>query len=137
MLNPVKNSTECVSFPSRSFDYIPFIRGSSEEHCESYTLTQFPPTLQKKVTLLQYFRDYMRENAGANPTSASSAPSTSNESSIPAVYVKKWLRTKHGMVFRLSNKNVQVLCVQYTRNIQSKSSPTLIRYLILSHGKMN
>ena len=39
-----------------------------------------------------------------SPKSASAMSSMSN----PPVYVKKWMRTKHAIMFRLSNKIVQV-----------------------------
>lgn len=31
-----------------------------------------------------------------------------NGKALPTVYVKKWMRTKHAIMFRLSNKIVQV-----------------------------
>jgi len=33
------------------------------------------------------------------------------------VYVKKWVKTKHALLFRLSNKIVQVKCIHYSRLI--------------------
>ena len=91
----------------------------------THSLLDYPKELQKKVTLLQHFRSYLENNAsttgtGTNgPTSGKSANTESDvemkdESGLqksingPVVYVKKWMRTKHAIMFRLSNKIVQV-----------------------------
>lgn len=91
----------------------------------THSLLDYPKELQKKVTLLQHFRSYLENNAattgtGTNgPTSGKSANTESDvemkdesgqqkSSNGPVVYVKKWMRTKHAIMFRLSNKIVQV-----------------------------
>lgn len=66
-------------------------------------MSDFPPEreLQKKVTLLQHFRNYLYADSkiefdkDASPDGGYS-------------YVKKWMKTKHAIMFRLSNKIVQV-----------------------------
>ena len=56
--------------------------------------------LMKKVTLLQHFRNYLYNENRMDPDTGN----------FPAgyVYVKKWMKTKHAIMFRLSNKIVQV-----------------------------
>eukprot|EP00854_Cymbomonas_tetramitiformis_P007815 gene7815-9283_t len=60
-----------------------------------------PPSMQKKVVLLAHFRSYLeRRNKGRPPL----APATDAR----LHYVKKWLKTNHAIIFRLSNKTIQV-----------------------------
>jgi polo-like kinase 1 len=51
--------------------------------------------------LLQHFRNYLYSDTKVEATS--DAPSDSGY-----CYVKKWMKTKHAIMFRLSNKIVQV-----------------------------
>ena len=70
----------------------------------THLLTDYPKELQKKVTLLQHFRSYLENN---NPPQKSEDVEMS-DGNTAAIYVKKWMRTKHAIMFRLSNKIVQV-----------------------------
>ena len=76
-----------------------------EGHEHYYSLTEFPSTLEKKVKLLNYFRNYMKEHllkAGANM-----AVRDGDElSRIPAL--KTWFRTSRAVVMHLTNGTVQV-----------------------------
>jgi polo-like kinase 1 len=80
---------------------------------KQHTLKEYPKDLQKKVTLLQHFWSYlegspsqktlMQKNEQAQESGAA------NKRVIDEiVYVKKWMRTRHAIMFRLSNKVVQV-----------------------------
>ncbi|XP_077428247.1 serine/threonine-protein kinase PLK1 [Vanacampus margaritifer] len=64
-----------------------------------------PPTLNKKITLLKYFRNYMSEHllkAGANM-----APREGDElARLP--YLSVWFRTKSAIVLHLSNGTLQI-----------------------------
>ena len=73
------------------------------EEVEVMDLSDHPPALHKKVTLLKHFSKYLTQRA----TPPSSTPSSSSPSSLP--YVRKWLRTKHAIFFRLSCGSVQVI----------------------------
>ncbi|XP_049575790.1 serine/threonine-protein kinase PLK1 [Syngnathus scovelli] len=73
---------------------------------ESYmTVAAYPPALNKKITLLKYFRNYMSEHllkAGANM-----APREGDElARLP--YLSLWFRTKSAIVLHLSNGTVQI-----------------------------
>jgi POLO box duplicated region len=75
----------------------------------THTLDKYPESLQKKVTLLKHFRDYLlhqQDNEGGDDAAPqiykSVAPSD-------LVYVKKWVRTKHAILFALSNRTVQAI----------------------------
>lgn len=79
-------------------------------------LTDFPKELQKKVTLLQHFRSYLEGDIKQETVlEAEASPSQS-------VYVKKWMRTRHAIMFRLSNKIVQVNFQDHTEIILSSES---------------
>jgi hypothetical protein len=84
--------------------------------------TPHPHQLNKKITLLKYFKNYLLEQSNKAEEPVALAP-TSN-----LVYVKKWLRTKLAIIFRLSNKIVQVNFFDHTKIILS-SEATVITYI--------
>jgi POLO box duplicated region len=105
--------------------------GSSDVH--NYTLSDFPVALQKKTTLLTHFRNYLREQskdcvntpsqrsvaaaaAAAANSGAHVAAATGHGSTADAclVHVKKFVRTRHAILFRLSNRSVQVVFFDQT-----------------------
>ena len=88
-----------LSLEGHQFAYIEKL--DRREEVLTYALTDYPKALQKKVTLLQHFRSYLDSEAGERTT-------CEEESEPKAVYVKKWMRTKHAALFRLSCKVVQV-----------------------------
>ncbi len=87
-----------------------------------WTLADYPNELSKKVTLLQHFRGYLDGSAEGEIgvcTSTSPKPliqpskikrNLTREQRMEGllVYVKKWMKTKHAILFRLSNCVVQV-----------------------------
>jgi len=87
----------------------------------SHTLTDYPKELQKKVTLLQHFRSYLEgDSKGAGEQNADDSNTKSNDKNV--TYVKKWMRTRHAIMFRLSNKIVQVNFQDHTEIILSSES---------------
>jgi polo-like kinase 1 len=86
----------------------------------SHTLVKYPKELQKKVTLLQHFRSYL-EGEGAGKEDKDKEDGLQRKITNP-VYVKKWMRTKHAIMFRLSNKIVQVNFQDHTEIILSSES---------------
>lgn len=78
-----------------------------------YSFANFPAELQKKVTLLQHFKSYLEQNYDPQEKEQLVQRNKLNQANkllYPpgSVYVKKWMRTKHAIMFRLSNKIVQV-----------------------------
>jgi polo-like kinase 1 len=63
--------------------------------------------LQKKVTLLHHFRNYLLDTK--TPTKC--------ESLAESIYVKKWVKSKHAIMFRFSDKTVQVVFTDSTQVI--------------------
>jgi polo-like kinase 1 len=107
-----------------AFEYIEKKAGERADTISSYTLSEYPQEreLQKKVTLLQHFRNYLY--ADANKIEL-----TENKES-GSCYVKKWMKTKHAIMFRLSNKIVQVNFTDRTEIILS-SEQKLVTYINL------
>lgn len=126
------------------FEHIPRRSSSSpsaEVVRERLSLDNYPSALKKKVLLLQHFRNYLlnsgakksgsNENGamseGMTDTSADmsdgsncSSPKTRRSSSANnMVYVKKWLRTKHAILFRLNDRTVQVIFYDHTEVVLS------------------
>ena len=62
------------------------------------------------MTLLQHFWSYLEGNEKPKTLLEKNADSTApKERKVKdIVYVKKWMRTRHAIMFRLSNKVVQV-----------------------------
>jgi polo-like kinase 1 len=91
------DSTKIVaSCDGESFQYTCKSPGNREEETENYSFSSFPQDLQKKVTLLQHFRKHL------------AISSVFGTSEVELVFVKKWMVTEHAIIFRLSNKIVQV-----------------------------
>jgi polo-like kinase 1 len=81
----------------------------------THSLEQFPDALQKKVTLLKHFRSYLIEQQSKAEDGDWFSPSAR---AIPSgghmVYLKKWVRTKHAIFFRLSDQTVQIVFYDHT-----------------------
>merc|ERR1712109_336288 len=70
-----------------------------------YTMTEYPPEIEKKVKLLNYFMNYMKEHllkAGANMQSRDG----DELSRIP--FLRTWFRTSRAVVMFLTNGTVQI-----------------------------
>jgi polo-like kinase 1 len=101
----------------------------------THSLTDYPKDLQKKVTLLQHFRSYL-ENNQANKEDVEmreespqqQTPLSPKSTTTATIYVKKWMRTKHAIMFRLSNKIVQVSFQDHTE-ILLNSESRLVTYV--------
>jgi polo-like kinase 1 len=74
------------------------------------------------VTLLQHFRGYL-EGDQTNLRGSQGSDEEGNRKNL--VYVKKWMRTKHAIMFRLSNKIVQVNFQDTTEIILSSETRTV------------
>lgn len=92
----------------------------------SHPLIDYPKKLDKKVLLLQHFKNYLEKD----PKSILSEESQNTE--VPkvndVVYVKKWMKTRHAIMFRLSNKIVQV-CFEDRTEIILNSENREVTYI--------
>lgn len=90
----------------------------SEPAIATHTLEKFPDTLQKKVTLLKHFRNYLIDQQSKVDDNDWFNPSPREMSSgRQMVYLKKWVRTKHAIFFRLSDQTVQIVFYDHTEVI--------------------
>ncbi|KAL4164359.1 hypothetical protein KRP22_004225 [Phytophthora ramorum] len=126
------DSTKMISSADgRAFEYIE--RQSSQnpgpEHRVCYTLENYNPALKKKVTLLGHFKGYLVDARAENDeadalenqlarsfvlssrevgTNISVVGGSANHGSAQSmVFVKKWVKTRHAVLFQLSNGTVQ------------------------------
>ena len=97
MLSPNNHGVEFIDREGRSSDM---------------TIDAYPQELHKKITLLKYFKNYMNEHLlnGGDASQAAAAGQTLS-------HVKKWIRTKHAIVFRLSAGVIQVNFFDHTKLI--------------------
>ncbi len=106
-----------------NFHYIE--RGlDKQEKFNAHTLNKYPDELEKKVKLLRYFKSYLdgEQNTKIDNTELNKIDDTGDKSNKGLAYVKKWMRTKHAIMFRLSNKIVQVCFQDHTEIILSSES---------------
>ena len=78
------------------------------------TVDDYPDHLRKKITLITYFRNYLTRSRSPKDGSPDVVPCSKGKPAVTTadsdlVYVKRWLKTKYAIIFRLSNKSVQVL----------------------------
>ena len=126
------DSTKIVLDPNGyHFDYYERRSVDRQDIGKEYTLTEYPKELQKKVTLLQHFRSYLE---GSEKPATKELPVTVEGEKLPerkvkdVVYVKKWMRTRHAIMFRLSNKVVQVNFQDHTE-IMLSSETKVVTYV--------
>jgi len=119
---------------------------------ETHTLTTYPSSLQKKVILLKHFRNYLVEqhkrseekgsdknskdvivtdlesNSNIEPPTTIKPSAKSGVDEDELCYLKKWVRTRHAILFRLSNRTVQVVFFDHTEVLLS-SEAKLVTYV--------
>ena len=111
------NCLLCKNFSN--FDYIERRTSDKQDIISTHTLTDYPKELTKKVTLLQHFKSYL-ENDKNNTNNTNEEIKESDGKT--GVYVKKWMKTRHAIMFRLSNKIVQVNFTDKTEIILSSEN---------------
>ena len=106
-----------------------YIERNSQEKTEIITphlfSEEFNKDLNKKVILLQHFKAYLLEE---NKNTPIERKESENIDEKQYVYVKKWMKTKHAILFRLSNKIVQVSFLDQTEIILS-SETKIVTYM--------
>ena len=138
------DSSKIILNPTTNvFNYIERRMSDKQELISTYTMNDYPKELQKKVTLLHHFKNYLE---GENSSNDNQTPSNANNNEgenkeekdedkdkdkekdkKPFTYVKKWMRTRHAIMFRLSNKIVQV-CFQDKTEIILSSESRVVTY---------
>ena len=122
------DSSKIILNPNTNvFYYIERRMTDKQEVIVTHNMNDYPKELQKKVTLLQHFKNYLEgENANNNnkevPKDENKDEKDKENPDKPFTYVKKWMRTRHAIMFRLSNKIVQVCFQDHTEIILSSES---------------
>ena len=104
---------------------------SPEPQRFTHRLSDFPVSLNKKVTLLKHFKSYLHGQEDNR-----SSPVSGEEKEVRAfgsgdrdmIYVKKWVKTRHAILFRMSNRTVQVAFFDETEIILA-SQAKLVTYV--------
>ena len=113
----------------KKFFYIERNPIDKQEIVKSYFLEDYPKELQKKVTLLNHFYNYLKGDTTETTISDKEGEKKEEkESDKPYIYVKKWMRLKHAIMFRLSNKIIQV-CFQDKTEIILSSESRVVTYV--------
>lgn len=92
-----------------------------ETTIQTHSLEDYPAALKKKVTLLKHFRNYLVQqhmNDGDDCIFPSSSQGDFD-------YVKKWVRTKHAILFLLSNRTVQAIFFDQTELLLTPDGKTV------------
>ena len=137
------DSSKIILNPTtKQFYYIERRASDKQEIINSHYINDFPKDLQKKVTLLNHFKNYLEGES--NPVESQQSNEEKGEANQenedkdkdkdkkdkdkPFTYVKKWMRTRHAIMFRLSNKIVQV-CFQDKTEIILSSESRVVTYV--------
>jgi len=108
---------------TKNFNYMDRRPSDKQDVVTIYSLENYPEEIKKKVTLLQHFKNYLEgEKKEDNQIDEEI------DAKYSGVYVKKWMKTKHALMFRLSNKIVQVNFTDHTEIILN-SENKLVTYL--------
>ena len=115
------DSTKIILNPKdSSFTYM------EEEMIESFTLSDYPKELEKKVIVSGHFKKYLEGDIKFDLGEDLSTKEEVDETT--PVHLKKWIMTKHAIMFRLSNKIVQVIFTDDTEII-ANSINEVITYI--------
>lgn len=110
------DSTKIIYDPYlETIEYINKKTSDNPDRIEKYHIKEFPAHLKKKLTLLQHFQSYLENNIHKKKHLLQ--PYNEDDTQDKSIVVKKWMRTKHAIIFRLSNKIVQVVFFDHTEII--------------------
>ncbi|KAJ3342186.1 DNA topoisomerase 1 [Gonapodya sp. JEL0774] len=109
-------SSLVVSPDNKYFEYLYKTPGRNEMNRSRARMDNFPEVLQKKVTLLQHFRQYIKDNLSKHMPSYC----FSDTEVVNMDFVTKHVRSQQAVVFRLSNKIVQLNFFDHTKVILSE-----------------
>lgn len=122
--------TKIIYDPTRDyFEYLERRNQDKTDILKCFYLKKYPKELHKKVTLLLHFRSYLEGiTAPVTYYSDDAEEVPNNCRDTPMIYLKKWMKTRHASLLRLSNKIVQVAFSDKTEIILSSES-RLVTYV--------
>ncbi|OQS02401.1 kinase [Thraustotheca clavata] len=112
------DATKIIGSPDdRSFEYMD---NSSTNEMDSprktYSMPNFDKSLNKKVTLMKHFKEYLKEEEKTKEDLrvllehldrlSRTTPMCTTDSQL--IYIRKWVKTRHAILFRLTNDTIQV-----------------------------
>lgn len=100
----------------------------------NYTLSEYPESLNKKVTLLKHFRNYLLDQQQKAKEELSFEAIFAEGSPSQFIYIKKWIRTKHAILFRLSDQTVQIVFYDQTEILLTPDDQA-ITYVDKNHSR--
>jgi len=112
----VFNDSTRVIMPS-NMSKVEYLVKNSDQQRESlyvYGVDNYPKELEKKVLLLKHFKNYLLEGDKKEDDLWKDQETGDKENKLSPgkgnslIYIKKWMKTKHATMFRLSNKIIQV-----------------------------
>lgn len=110
------DSTKLIYDPyQETIEYVNKKVSDKVDRNEKYLIKDYPQHLKKKVTLLEHFKGYLENNIHKKRHLLQPVEEATIEDR--SIVVKKWMRTKHAIIFRLSNKIVQVIFFDQTEII--------------------
>ena len=122
--------TKLIFDPKKEyFEYLERKPLEKNDKLRCYWLKKYPKDLHKKVTLLLHFRSYLesiKPPVTYYSEEAEEVPPSMRDAAM--VYLKKWMKTRHASLLRLSNKIVQVAFSDKTEIILSSESK-LVTYV--------
>ena len=113
------DSTKMLAFSEDFFYYIE--RVEREDIIKKNSFRDYPMELKKKVSLFNHFKGYLQtETENRHSVRASDI----DEKKL--VYVRRWFRSKHAVIFRLNNKSVQVIFIDQSELLINSISKQLL-----------
>jgi len=110
-----------LKLDNEHFNYYDRKKDTKIEEVFTHSITNYPKDLQKKVILLQHFKNYLDKELKEEGNKKAI-----NVNNVREEYVKKWLHSKHAIIFRLSNKIVQVSFEDKTEIILSSEDKNVV-----------
>eukprot|EP00961_Rhodomonas_salina_P190167 2565653-Rhodomonas_salina.1 len=102
------------------FEYMERVRGEEglkRDVLKPCNFLSAPKELAKKVTLTEHFQSYLEQGGGGSQRACGAEDGEKRGeggNSGAGVYVRKWMRTRHSVIFRLSDNSVQVAFLDET-----------------------
>lgn len=116
------DSTKILAQNEDHFYYVE--RVAKEDLPKRYSFADYPPELKKKIGLFNHFKGYLKDDEEPKRQQASPAPLDPRN----LIYIKRWFRSKHAVIFRMSNKTVQVIFIDQTEVIINSVAKSVVYY---------
>ena len=112
------DSSKMLAFNDEYFYYVEKV--AREDVSQKYSFAEFPADLKKKVSLFGHFKGYLYGQ------SENMCPKTNAVTEKDLVYIRRWYRARHAVIFRLNNKSVQVIFIDQSEILISSSKKKVV-----------